>query len=79
MLVLPPVGAAVLAGLAGLAVTLRMFFMQRRRVAAIGLSSGWLWGWLACLVVGFGLAVAFWRYLPEVGAAGDASRVTGVD
>jgi predicted DCC family thiol-disulfide oxidoreductase YuxK len=40
-----------------------MFSMQRRRIAALGLSRGWLWAWVAVLTVGFG--VTTWLYFGQ--------------
>jgi hypothetical protein len=57
---LPREGAAAVACLAGAGAMAIMFVMQRRRVAAIGLSARWLWGWLASLVIGFSLVAWFW-------------------
>ena len=37
-----------------------MVVMQRRRVAAIGLSAGWLWAWLASMTIGFAAVAYFW-------------------
>lgn len=57
---LPREAAAAVACLSGAGSVAMMFFMQRRRVAAVGLSGRWLWGWLACLVIGFALVAYEW-------------------
>jgi predicted DCC family thiol-disulfide oxidoreductase YuxK len=57
---LPREAAAAIACLSGAGSVAMMFFMQRRRVAAIGLPGRWLWGWLACVTVGFALVAYFW-------------------
>jgi predicted DCC family thiol-disulfide oxidoreductase YuxK len=59
-LVLPRPVLIVLDGLSVLASFSLMFAMQRRRVAAIGLSNRWLWAWVIALAVGFGGTVAFY-------------------
>lgn len=57
---LPREGAAAVACLSGAGAVAMMFFMQRRRVAAVGLSSRWLSGWLACLAIGFAMVAYVW-------------------
>jgi hypothetical protein len=55
--VLPRPAAVVFDCLAVLASFALMFAMQRRRVAAIGLGSVWLWAWAAVLVATFAASV----------------------
>jgi drug/metabolite transporter (DMT)-like permease len=57
---LPPEGAAAVACLGGAGAMAMMFLMQRRRVAAVGLGSRWLWGWLASMPIGLALVAWFW-------------------
>jgi predicted DCC family thiol-disulfide oxidoreductase YuxK len=59
-LVLPRPALIVLDGLSVLVSFLMMFAMQRRRVAAISLSSRWLWAWVIALAVGFAATTAFY-------------------
>jgi predicted DCC family thiol-disulfide oxidoreductase YuxK len=55
-----------LAGVSALASFSRMFLMQRRRIAALGISNGWLWAWVAALGAGIGAATCLtvWQILP---------------
>jgi predicted DCC family thiol-disulfide oxidoreductase YuxK len=57
---MPREAAAAVACLSGAGSIAMMFFMQRRRVAAVGLSDRWRWGWFACLVIGFALVAYYW-------------------
>ena len=57
---LPREAAAAVACLSGAGAVAMMYLMQRRRVAAISLSSRWLWSWLACLTIGFTLVAYAW-------------------
>ncbi len=57
---LPREAAAAIACLSGAGSFAMMFFMQRRRVAAVGLPSRWLWGWLASVSIGFGTVAYAW-------------------
>jgi predicted DCC family thiol-disulfide oxidoreductase YuxK len=59
-LFLPREAATAIVCLSGAGSLAMMFFMQRRRVAAVGLGGRWLWGWLASLSVGFGLVAYVW-------------------
>lgn len=50
---LPPVANVLLASVSVFVSLVLMLGMQRRRVAAVGLHSGWLWGWIAAVAIGF--------------------------
>jgi hypothetical protein len=49
-LVVPPAASMAIAGVSALAAFVLMFAMQRRRVAAVGLSAAWLWTWAVVLI-----------------------------
>jgi hypothetical protein len=59
-MLLPAEGAAVVACLGGAGALAVMFMMQRRRVAAVGLSARWLWAWLASIMIAFAAVAYFW-------------------
>ena len=43
-----------------------MFAMQRRRIAALAISSRWLWAWVAALGMGFSAStyLTLWQIIP---------------
>jgi predicted DCC family thiol-disulfide oxidoreductase YuxK len=68
-LVVPLVSRPVLIALDCLSVLASfslMFAMQRRRIAALAISSRWLWAWVAALGVGFSATtyLTFWEIIP---------------
>ncbi|MBI3839246.1 MAG: DUF393 domain-containing protein [Planctomycetia bacterium] len=62
----PRLGLIALDCLSVLASFSLMFSMQRRRIAALAISSRWLWAWVVALVVGFSVTtyLTFWQVLP---------------
>jgi hypothetical protein len=55
--VLPAEATVVVDAVFLLAALAVMFAMQRRRVAALGLNSAWLWAWAILLAATIGLSI----------------------